>query len=159
MLADAIVESLRERPEQGLEEISEVVLGFGRDGRIDAAGIEDMIAVRRASMRATALRRLLAADLDNDGALTRREIGAVMATLPATLRARLVMSHRQADIDKDGTVIASELRDWGEAVARKNVSETRAENWRRLMLLDIDEDGWLTIHEAAEVIARYRDGT
>ena len=26
-------------------------------------------------------------------------------------------------------------------------------------MMDVDGDGWLTIHEAAEVVARFREGT
>ncbi len=157
-MADGYVEFLRDRPEQVLEQVGQVILGYGRDGRIDTQGIEDMIAVRRASIRASALRRLLVADLDNDGTVTRREVGIVMPTLAATLRARLVMSQRQADANGDGTADARELRHWGEGIAARAVSESEAETLRRLMLLDENNDGWVDIHEAAEVIVRYRDG-
>ncbi len=156
---DEFLEVLRDRPEQMLEQVGEVILGYGRDGRIDAAGIDDMIAVRRAAVRATALRRLGVADLDNDGDVTRREVGIVMPALTASLRARLVMSQRQADADGDGRASAQEMRGWAQAIARAALDARQADGLRRLMLLDQNGDGWVDIHEAAQVIDRYREGS
>jgi hypothetical protein len=48
-LGDEITALLKERPDAFRKAAQEVIAGYGRDGRIDVAGIERMVAIRRAA--------------------------------------------------------------------------------------------------------------
>lgn len=156
VLAEEYYEQFRQKPNHYLEAAGNVILGYGTNGAIDAQGIENLISVRRSVSRAGIIRRLLVADLNNDAKVTRAEVGIVVPTLAASLRSRLVMIHRQADKDADGTVSAAELRSYGDVQARRSLSEREAEDYRRLMMLDSNGDGWVTLDEAQTMIDKFR---
>ncbi len=153
-LEAAVLDLFRDRPDDFHDLASEAIIGYGQSGRIDSEGIARMIAVRRAASRSSHLRQLQVADLDNDGQVSRQEVGAVLPTLSARLRARLVHLHREADGDGNGVVDVHELRDWAEASARRSLSEKWAQDYRRVMLADLDRDGWVSLEEIAATMAR-----
>ncbi|PSL22372.1 hypothetical protein [Shimia abyssi] len=78
-LLTAYFDALEGKSEEALEHASNAVLRFGQGGQIDADGIVAMIAIRRASVRASAMRRLLVADINNDGWVTIHEAAEVVA--------------------------------------------------------------------------------
>jgi Ca2+-binding EF-hand superfamily protein len=157
-LGDEFAALLRERPDAFRAAAEAAILGHGRDGAIDAAGIETMISVRRAALRASQGRRLLVADLDNDGQVTRAEVGAVVPALSASQRPRLVALHRGADADGDGTVEATELRDFIRIHAEHGFDDDKAAEYRRVMLADLDGDGRVTLDEVDRVVEASRAG-
>ncbi len=138
---------LGSEPDRFYTLVSDTIIGYGQGGRIDGAGIEGMIAVQLAALRAGHFRRLNLADLDNDGIITRPEVGMVLPTLSARLRARLVRLHRAADVDADGMVTTDELRGFAEAEAVQAMGAAKIEELRRIMLIDLDRDGWATLDE------------
>jgi hypothetical protein len=157
-LGDEFTALLRERPDVFREAAEAVILGYGHDGAIDAAGIETMISVRRAALRASQGRRLLIADLDNDGQVARAEVGAVMPALSASQRPRLMALHRAADADGEGTVDAAELRAFIQIHAESGFDDDKAAEYRRVMLADLDGDGRVTLDEVDRVVEASRAG-
>lgn len=157
-LVDAFFEALRDKPESYLEQTATVILGYGRGGAIDEKGIETMIAIQRAKYRATAGRRLMVADLNNNGEVSRAEIGTLLPTYSSSMRARLVLIHRESDLDGNGIVTVAEQRALADAYALTKLSEDKAADLRRLMLLDANNDGWVTLDEAHELIEEFREG-
>jgi len=154
LVEDELVELLRDKPDAFYEAATEVIIGYGSGGRVNAQDIERMVALRRASLRAGNMRRLLVADLDNDGSVTRAEVGAVLPTLSASVRARLVHAHRKADADTDGLVTPPELRQVAQEQALKTAPDRSFLKYRYVMLADVNRDGWVTLEEVHEVITR-----
>ncbi len=128
-----------------------LVLGYGRDGAIDPAGIERALAVDRARQRANVLRRLIEADLDADGTVSTDEINVIAAAAEARFRSRVMMGHASADGDGDGNVTWAEARTSAQSVAMDRVSDADAARAMALMGLDLDGDGRLTLAELRDV--------
>lgn len=82
-----------------LEEASVVILGFGTAQGIDRAGLDQMVAVERAALRAQALRRLAVADLDGDDLIPETEVRAVASVASARVRGRALRDFQKADAD------------------------------------------------------------
>ncbi|MCL6284407.1 hypothetical protein M3P21_12810 [Ruegeria sp. 2012CJ41-6] len=150
-LEEELLNLLGTEPDKFYTVVTDAIIGYGQGGRIDRPGIEAMIAVRLGTLRAGHYRRLNLADLDNDGSVTRSEVGTVLPTLSAGLRARLVRLHRYADEDADGTVTTQELRGFAEAEAVSSMGAANIEELRRIMLIDLDRDGWATLDELSEL--------
>ena len=102
LLPDDVTATLRADPAGFVEEASVIILGFGSEKGIDAAGLQQMIAVERAALRAGALRRLGVADLDGDDVITLAEVRAMAAVASARVRGRTLRAFERADGDGDG---------------------------------------------------------
>ena len=98
-------------------------------------------------MRAAALRKLLPADLDFDGAIDRDEMTKVAAAASATVRGRFWQMHAAADADGDGRVTADELSAWGLAQAMQRVSAADEAETLAVLSFDADKDGWVSLAE------------
>jgi hypothetical protein len=134
-----------------IEDAMTLVLGYGRDGGIDRAGIEQSLAVDRARVRANILRRLVEADLDADGTVTTDEIGIIAGAAEARYRGRVMFGHAAADADSDGRVTGDEARAQAQRAAMDQISDADAARSLALMGLDLDADGRLTLTELREV--------
>lgn len=156
-LAPGLVERVRADPDRFLGDAAGLILGYGRDGRIDSAGIERFLMVQRAKARVAALRRLMLADLDADGAVTSEELAVVLAAEGAGPRGRLAMAHLRADADGDGTVSATELAVHGRTVAQ--VLPPALTDLRSLLAFDRDGDGAVGLSELRRGIADLLPGT
>jgi hypothetical protein len=133
-----------------------LILGYGRDGAIDRAGIETWLAVERAVARAQVMRRMIEADLDADGTVTAAEIAVIAGAAEAGIRGRIMQNHALADGDGDGAVSAPEAAARAQGFAMDEVSEGDAARAMALMGLDMDGDGRLTLAEvdrAAQLMA------
>ncbi|MFM2391016.1 MAG: hypothetical protein RLZZ437_2571 [Pseudomonadota bacterium] len=133
-----------------------LILGYGRDGAIDRAGIETWLAVERAVARAQVMRRMIEADLDADGTVTAAEIAVIAGAAEAGIRGRIMQNHALADSDGDGAVSAPEAAARAQGFAMDEVSEGDAARAMALMGLDMDGDGRLTLAEvdrAAQLMA------
>ncbi len=139
-----------------VEDAMSLILGFGRDGGIDRAGIAQSLDVERARLRAGVLRRMAEADLDADGTVTTAEIAVIAGAAEARYRGRVMFTHAEADGDGDGRVTDAEARARAQAVAMDAVSATDGERIMTLLGLDLDADGILTLTELREV-ARLMD--
>ena len=152
-LPDKTIKKLRDAPERFVDTAAGLILGFGGSDGIDRAGIDRFIAVERANQRTRAMRRVLQADLDNDGVTTRAEMAALVATAGAAERGRLDLAFRRADTDRDGTVPMAELRAHAQLMALKDLPAADADTLRGLMDFDMDSNGRVTLDEVFRVVA------
>lgn len=155
-LPESVQRDLLTQPERFLEMLAELIVGHGKGGAIDAAGIETAIALERARSRAYHVSRLLRADLDGDGAVTLKELAALQHVSSARQRGLLEVAHRGADPDRDGIARAGEISAFAEAKAVRAFDRDRAEEWRAVLRLDLDGDGRVKLDEAVHAIAAFR---
>lgn len=158
-LPAALVTLMRDDPARFLEGTADLIAGFGVAGRLTAAGVEDHVALARAAARASALRRMLAMDLDNDGAVTLAELQVTQRAASATMRGRLQRQFEAADRDGDGRVAVGEMRGDAEAAAARSLTEAEAGAMRGLILMDRDGDGAVTMAEAEAALAALDEAT
>lgn len=137
-----------------LEEAGALILSYGRDGQIDAAGIDTAIDHSRARRRASALARILENDLDGDGQVTTQELGVALRALSPVAQARAKLAHDRADDDGNGIVTSPEARASAQVQALRGYSDKTAQKLRDLLAMDMDGDGWLGLDEVAAVVAR-----
>ena len=147
------LKALRAAPEGFLADAARLIYAIGLDGKIDAAGIETYIAVRRADLRARSMALFLQADLNNDGAFGADEARLYAATLGARGRADLRWGFDLADADADGSVSPAELRNHADLAAMKALDETDAAGVRSLILFDLDRDGTVSMDEVVDAVA------
>ena len=160
--ADAVPKAVASKVSRDAQKYTDdlmiLIEGFGRDGAIDRAALETIVAMARAEARAMALRRLQVADLDGDGAVAGTEVQATAAAASATVRGRMLVQFGHADGDGDGQVSAAELRAYAEAEALEAYSTDKALGLMAVMGFDGDGDGRVTRAEAqAGVAALARD--
>jgi hypothetical protein len=147
------LKALKASPEGFLEDAAEVIYAAGQGGRIDAAGLETFIALRRAEVRARRIGFFLAADLDNDGAISRNEAGLFAASLNARRRGGIQWGFDLADADMDGSLTMAELRIYAETEALQEVDEIDAAGLRSLMLFDLNNDGVVAMDEVVTAVS------
>ncbi|WP_176473926.1 hypothetical protein [Actibacterium ureilyticum] len=157
-LPEEMLKKIRKSPDRFMEDAAELILGFGLERGIDADGIEDAIMVLRARVRAREMRRMLLADLDNDGTVTRAEISVLIPTEAAGRRARVMLDHMWADLDQDGRLTFAELRAHADAVALEAFSEKEAERLRGFIQFDLDGNGRVALDEIDTVVRELRRG-
>jgi EF hand len=145
---------MREAPEAFLTDAADMILGFGRDGGINRAGIEDFIAMDRAKARAGVMGQLMAGDLDGDGAASAAEVTVLVGTLAADRRGRAALGFAAADTDGDGAVTAAEMTAEVAMAGANAVSPAKVAALLAMMTLDLDKDGTLTLDEAREAVKR-----
>lgn len=121
--------------------------GSGVEG-LDAAGVERLLALERAAIRARALGDWLAADLDNDGAISAAEAEAFLPLMAARPRAGAALAVMQADANGDGLSDPAELRAAADRQALTRIDVQEAAALAALLTLDRDGDGVLTLAEA-----------
>ena len=157
VLADGLPQSVTARierdPQKYLDDLAVLIAGYGRDGAIDDAGLQNMVAMARADARALAFRRLQGADLDGDGAIAGEEMRITASALAAAARGRLVVNFGKADQDGDDRVTAAELQGYANAVAEQAFSADKAAAVMAVMALDRDGDGRVTVYEARMALA------
>ena len=140
-------------PGKFMEDVQALILGYGQDGAISGAALANYIALERAGARASAVRALLAMDLDGDGAVASDEVGFAAAAASAASRARLWGLFAKADADGDGQVSPGETTTQAAAAALKRFSEAKAQAVRALLAFDRDGDGMVTLEEVAAGVA------
>jgi hypothetical protein len=140
----ALRDSIARDPDRFEAEVIDLIAGFGLDGGLTLQGIDDHIALERAAARASALRRLMAVDLDADGSLTRDELAVAQRAAGASARGRLERAE-----------IAAE----GEAAALRAMGAVDAAALRALLTLDADGNGSLTLPELSAAMSRMNEET
>lgn len=140
-----------ERPARFEAAVAAMILGYGSAQGINAQGLADYLAVERAKVRVRALRQMLLADLDDDGAVSPREVVVVVATERSTARRRLWQAYNSADTNGDGTVSAEEMLTMARAAATQ--AAARHAGFQDLMGLDFDGNGFVTLVELRQAIA------
>jgi hypothetical protein len=145
--------TIKKNPDRYFVATSALIYGHGGPKGIDKAGIELALALKRADVRAAALRKLLLADLDFDGAIDREEMTKVAMAASATARGRLWQMHAVADADGDGRVVEGELSAWGLAQAMQRVSAVDEAETLAVLGFDSDKDGWVSLTELRSGLA------
>ncbi|MGL6209251.1 MAG: EF-hand domain-containing protein [Paracoccaceae bacterium] len=152
-LPDPLLKRIKAAPERFLDDSAILIHGFGSGGSISAAGVEQAIALERAGARASAMRRMLAVDLNNDGAIDTDELAVAAGAASATSRGRLITTHARADADSDGAVSPTELTAHAGAEALRLVSEVDAGMARAVLACDQDGDGKVTLAEVKRALS------
>ena len=140
-------------PGKFMEDVQALILGYGQAGALSASAVEGYIALERAQARASAVRALMAMDLNGDGALSRSELAFAAAAASAATRGRLWVSFGKADQDGNALITPDELADHAQAAALKSFPEAKAQAVRALLAFDGDGDGAVTVEEVAAGVA------
>lgn len=143
----AAIEELKMSREVLLEEGTRLILGYGAGETITGAGLELAIAHERATRRAAAAERVMAADLNGDGAVSAAEMDLHGNTLSVRLRAQARRGFAAADRDLDGLASLPEIMAAAQDYALERFPERQADRLRSLMFCDADRDGVLTLAE------------
>lgn len=146
-------------PDRFAARITDLIAGFGGPDGLTAAGIEDHIALERAAGRASTLRRMLAMDLDADGALAGGELAVTQRAASASGRGRLERQFRAADLNGDGRVDATEMAADARAAGLRALGEEEATMLRALLSLDRDGNAALSVDEIEAAAAAASDAS
>lgn len=152
-LPEAVKKRILRAPQAYVDQMTRLVAGFGGPAGLTAEGIATHVAVERAYARADALRDLLAADLDNDGAVTRAEAERLMQVLSARGRGGFLLSFTAADGDGDGRADPAELRQMAEAAGLARLGAREAEALQAVLAFDADRDGAVSLPELRAGVA------
>ncbi|MFP5480099.1 MAG: hypothetical protein ACLGIE_10495 [Alphaproteobacteria bacterium] len=151
---DPLAEAVERNPGRIEARLLDLVAGFGGPEGLTGQGIEEHIALERAADRASAMRRLLALDLDADGGVTREELAVAQRAASATARGRLERQFVAADGSGDGQLDAGEIAAAGRAAGLAALDEDEAALLRAALRLDGNGDGALTAEEVRAGLAR-----
>jgi hypothetical protein len=150
---ERLAADLLRAPDRVAAAAARIIHGYGDGLRMTAGDVTRAVAVDRAAVRGRAAGRILAADLDADGAVTGAEAAAAGAALSAGARARLMRLVDGADANRDGRVSAPEISAAAEAAALRAVTEAEVARDMGLLSLDLDGDGAVTLAEVREAAA------
>ncbi|MEH7829739.1 hypothetical protein [Gemmobacter denitrificans] len=145
-------------PDRWLAEMTRLVAGFGGPAGLTSEGIDRHVAVERAAARANALRDLLSADLDGDGAVSAEEGQEMNLVLSARGRGAWALRQAAADQDGNGTLVGAEIVGFAQAQALDRFSDRRADGLRAVLAFDADGDGAVSIAELLKGVATLVDG-
>lgn len=147
-----------EMPDWTVRDVSRIAHSYDPAQMLTPQAIEAAILHRRAQARARALRDLLDTDLNGDGAVSRGEVARIALALDGRARGLLWLRHRRADGDGDGHVNAHELRVYADHRAQQHLGARPAQAMRNLLLLDLDDDGAVSVREAEEALVMLAKG-
>jgi hypothetical protein len=143
-------------PDRFAARIGDLIAGFGGPEGVTLAGIDEHIALDRAGARASALRRMMAMDLDADGTLDRVELAVSQRAASASARGRMERQFRAADVDGDGRIDEGEMAADGRAASLRALGEDEAAMLRSLLTLDQDGNAALSLDELMVAVARVK---
>lgn len=146
-LPEALSKRIKGDPPAYMEEVAALIAGYGADGAIDAAGLDHVVMMARASGRARAVARIGSADLDGDGAVTAAEMAVLSAAAAAEDRGKLAVLFARADASGDGVISAVEVAAYAGAAGLSAYSEAKASQLRAVMAFDLNGDGKVTLEE------------
>jgi EF hand len=152
VIPPSLAKQIKSNPDRFFDDAAGLILGFGKDGQIDAGTIDLAIALDRAVARASALRRVMATDLDADGAVTPKEANFATAAASASQRGRLDALLAGIDTDRDGTASATEIAAYGREQGLRAVPEREAAAMKSLLTLDANADGSLSLAELRQAV-------
>lgn len=156
---DPLAEAMARNPDRFEAAMLDLVAGFGGPKGLTRAGIDEHVALERAGARATAMRRLLAMDLDADSGVSRDELQVAQRAASAASRGRMERTFAAADADGDGTVSAGEIAADGKAAAQRALGSEDEALLLAVLTLDADGDGALTADELRAAMTRLDDAT
>ncbi len=151
-LPEKLLKYIRRAPESFIVEVTDEIASYGGDLGLGPTGIERMIASDRARVRARSVERIMQADLDNDGAVTRVELANLVAISPEGARGRVETAWRQTDADRSGKASGTEFKAYADRQAMKGLSEDQAAALRAYLVLDANGNNFLTVDEAIAAV-------
>jgi hypothetical protein len=137
----------------------DLVAGFGGPQGLTRDGIGEHVALERAAARASAMRRLMAMDLNADGDVEREEMSVAQRAASAGARGRMERQFAAADGDGDGRVTSTEIAADGKAAALRALGEDEEALLLSILALDADGDSALSGQELRAAVARVADRT
>jgi hypothetical protein len=151
--------AMRDNPERFRAAMLDLVAGFGGPDGLTRAGVAEHVALERAGARASAMRRLLAMDLDADGAVGRDELQVAQRAASAAMRGRMERQFAAADADGDGRLSAAEIAASGRAAGMRALGEAEEALLLSVLTLDLNGDGALQADELRAAMMRLGDAT
>ena len=151
-LPEKLLKYIRRAPESFIVEVTDEIASYGGELGLGPAGIERMIASDRARVRARSVERVMQADLDNDGVVTRVELANLVSISPEGARGRVETAWRQTDADGDGKASAREVKAYADRQALRGLGEDRAAALRAYMVMDANGNNFLTVDEAIAAV-------
>ncbi len=158
-LPAATLKKLRGAPDAFLANAASLIYGYGTAGGIDAAGVDGFIAAERARIRARDMTQYLAADLNNDGNISRDEVALLAAATQASKRGRLQRGFDSADGNADAVLSMAELRGFAQGTAMAQMSDTDADALKTLLQFDADGNGIVAMDEVATGVSTLMEGS
>jgi Ca2+-binding EF-hand superfamily protein len=146
--------AMQRNPDRFEATMLDLVAGFGGPQGLTRDGIAEHVALERAGARATAMRRLMAMDLNADGDVAREEMSVAQRAASAGMRGRMERQFAAADTDGDGRVTAAELALDGKAAALRALDQEEEALLYSILALDADGDGALAAGELRTAVAR-----
>lgn len=156
-LPASLEKRLSRNPQRFLQDMADLIAGYGEDGALGEDAIAAFVGLERARVRAFHVRQLMQADIDGDGDISRSELDGLQRVKSAWLRGRLEIQFRRADTDRDGRVSAQELRADASARALQSLPAAKEEELRAVLRFDLDGDGAVTLDEVMEAVAILKD--
>lgn len=151
---DPLSQAMQRNPARFETRMIDLIAGFGGPNGLTLTGIEEHVALERAGARASALRRLLAMDLDGDGGVTRAELGVAQRAASAKARGRMERQFVEADGNSDDRIDGAEITAAGQAAALSALDDEAAALLRATLRLDADGNGALSAQELRAALAR-----
>jgi hypothetical protein len=136
----------------------DLVAGFGGPDGLTREGIAEHVALERAAGRATAMRRLIAMDLNADGDVQRGELLVAQRAASAGARGRMERQFAAADADGDGKVTAVEIAADGAAAALGALGADEEALLMSVLTLDADGDAALSAAELSTAVGKVGGG-
>jgi Ca2+-binding EF-hand superfamily protein len=158
-VSPAVIEAVRDDPARFEARFLDLIAGFGGPDGLTAEGIDEHVALDRASARASALRRFHVIDLDADGQVTRSELRIAQRAATARVRGRMERQFLSADGNGDNRVDQVEIAAEGEAAALRAVSKDEVDLMHAALALDSDGDGALDASDLRAALARIKEAT
>jgi hypothetical protein len=136
----------------------DLVAGFGGPDGLTREGIAEHVALERAAGRATAMRRLIAMDLNADGDVQRGELLVAQRAASAGARGRMERQFAAADADGDGKVTAVEIAADGAAAALGALGADEEALLMSVLTLDANGDAALSAAELSTAVGKVGGG-
>lgn len=152
----ALIRQMQTAPDDFAARLGDVILTYGGEEGLTAAGIETWIGAERARVRAREAARYLRVDLDGNNQISRAELEVLLRLLPEGSRGKAEVNWRLADKDGNAVLDMAELTAFAQARAVEVLTEVEAAAMRDDMNLDLNGDGKLQLSEVTEALVLVR---
>lgn len=156
-LTEQQIRSIRKNPDRLLKRYTQEIYRISDDGTLDEKKLEQYRISKHAMARARKIGELLAADLDGNGVITRKELSNSISDGRYFNRANAALLFLESDTDENDEVSFLELSKQADIEVQRSTSNRyhrydRADIGDRLMAFDQNNDGKVTIPEVANGI-------
>jgi hypothetical protein len=151
MAVSAVAEEIIVKPPRNA---ADVIRGHGGQDGLSGEDIRNYVALTWAEARATALIRLMRADLDGNGAVGGDEAVVYQDSLSARSRARFGRDFEAADLNLDLHLSGDEVATFGASAAWAALNREDEAALAGLLGLDADGDGAVDLDELRTGLVR-----